>query len=155
MQKRKWTVGIQTKDQLEEPFGFSKNSTENIQKEEIEKVESLKEKKSWEIANSPSKQILMQGFLLYVSGNQINIFPIIITFMTIFNPLKAIFSTNETFSSFKNCLLQKIIYVLWNFVIVILGIYKLHVLGLLPSQLDFININVPEFMEYSVFSSNI
>eukprot|EP01080_Neovahlkampfia_damariscottae_P007413 gene7413-11736_t len=115
MQKRKWAINVQTNEKLEEPYGFTKNSTETIHKEEIEKLEILKEKKSWEIANSPSKQILMQAFLLYVSGNQINIFPIIITFMTIFNPLKAIFTTNETFSSFKNSTLQKMIFEFINY----------------------------------------
>jgi ER membrane protein complex subunit 4 len=150
MQKRKWAITPQLKEELEVPFGYSKNTSEIIHKEEIEKLENLKEKKSWEFANAPRNQIFMQAFLLYISGNQINIFPIIITFMTIFNPLKAIFSIQETFSSFKNATIQKILFVLWNLVIVLLGIYKLHLLGLLPSQSDFININVPEFTEYSL-----
>jgi hypothetical protein len=37
----------------------------------------------------------MTGFLMWMSGNQVNIFPIIITVMALINPIKALFSVGS------------------------------------------------------------
>lgn len=43
-----------------------------------------------EIALGPGKTVVMNGFMMYMSGAGIHIFSIMITFMGIMNPAKAI-----------------------------------------------------------------
>lgn len=52
-----------------------------------------------EIAMGPGKTVLMNGFMMYMSGAGIHIFSIMITFMGIMNPAKAILGVHggETF----------------------------------------------------------
>ena len=56
--------------------------------------------KAWEVALAPAKSIPMTLFMLYMVGNSIQIFSIIITFMNIMNPIKAIMQTGGVFESF-------------------------------------------------------
>lgn len=55
----------------------------------------LKQKKCWEFATSPFRNLFMNAFLLWMIGNQINIFPIIFTVMAIINPVKAILGVGQ------------------------------------------------------------
>jgi hypothetical protein len=113
-------------------------------KEEEKNLVDLKLAKCQEMANSPMKSIPMTLFLLWVSGNQVNIFPIIITVMNIMNPIKAIFSVDETFIQFDQATrFHRIQFVFWNIVLLSFAIAKLHFLGLLPSASDFIDTSVP------------
>ncbi|CAB1099416.1 unnamed protein product [Ectocarpus sp. CCAP 1310/34] len=48
-----------------------------------------------EIALGPGKTILMNGFMMYMSGAGIHIFSIMITFMGIMNPAKAILGVHN------------------------------------------------------------
>lgn len=45
--------------------------------------------KSWNIALAPMKQLPMNLFMMYMAGNSISIFPIMIVGMMIFKPIKA------------------------------------------------------------------
>lgn len=46
--------------------------------------------RAMEIAVGPGKNVLMNGFMMYMSGASINMISIMITFMGIMNPVKAI-----------------------------------------------------------------
>ena len=50
--------------------------------------ESLKEKRAWDLATSPAKQLPMQAFMLYMSGGGVQIFSMGIVFMLLFSPFK-------------------------------------------------------------------
>lgn len=54
-----------------------------------------------EIALGPGKTVMMNGFMMYMSGAGIHIFSIMITFMGILNPAKAILGVHngETINS--------------------------------------------------------
>lgn len=47
-----------------------------------------------EIALGPGKTVVMNGFMMYMSGAGIHIFSIMITFMGIMNPVKAILNVH-------------------------------------------------------------
>ncbi|KAJ1620694.1 hypothetical protein T492DRAFT_1076059 [Pavlovales sp. CCMP2436] len=101
-------------------------------------VAKLKSKKAWEVAFSPASQFMMNGFMLWMSGNQPNIFSIMITSYVMYNPLKAIASNAQTFKPFNDgavdVTLQKICFVLINAAVFCFGVLKMSWLGLLPTE---------------------
>ena len=82
----------------------------------------------------------MNLFIMYMSGNAISIFPIMMVIMMAVRPFKTLFSINSTFkaldaneSSLAN-LGQKLVYVLGNLVGIALAVYKCQSMGLLPTH---------------------
>ena len=79
---------------------------------------NLKIKRSWDLALGPFKQVPMNLFIMWMSGNTISIFPIMMVFMMMFRPFKTLFSVGQTFKAFEvpgsgvNFLGQKIVFVL-------------------------------------------
>jgi hypothetical protein len=55
----------------------------------------LKEKRAWDMAISPAKSLPMNAFMLYMSGNSVQIFSIGILVMLLLNPLKAVANINS------------------------------------------------------------
>ena len=51
-----------------------------------EEMESLKLKKAWEVALAPVKQLPMTAIMMYMSGNSLQIFSIMMVFMAFKNP---------------------------------------------------------------------
>ena len=51
---------------------------------------ALLQKQSWSIATSPLKQLPMNAFMLWMSGNSVQIFSIIITGMMLMNGIKGV-----------------------------------------------------------------
>ncbi|XP_056635392.1 ER membrane protein complex subunit 4 [Diorhabda carinulata] len=98
-------------------------------------VSRLITKKSWDLALGPMKQVPMNLFIMYMAGNSISIFPIMMVGMLLMRPLQAIWSTKATFKMMEtsNAILQMIVYVLGNFVNIGLALYKCHSMGLLPT----------------------
>ncbi|KAG8462762.1 hypothetical protein KFE25_004738 [Diacronema lutheri] len=101
-------------------------------------VAKLKVKKAWEVAFSPGPQFAMNAFMLWMSGNQPNIFSIMITSYVMYNPIKAIFGAGQTFARFgdgqTDVTLQKITFVLLNAAVCGFGVLKMSWLGLLPTE---------------------
>jgi hypothetical protein len=95
-------------------------------------------KKAWEVAKSPTKQLPMTAIMMYMSGNTLQIFSIMMVFMAFSNPIKALMATNDAFSKFeseknKGTLWQpKAVYILLQLVALGLGIWKINGMGLLP-----------------------
>jgi hypothetical protein len=52
--------------------------------------------KVWEIAQSSMKSVGMMAFMMWMSGNSVQIFSIGITFTGLWQPLKAIMSSGES-----------------------------------------------------------
>lgn len=81
---------------LPPPPGFIANLG-NIHNEASQEVDSnLIVKKSWDIALAPLKQIPMNLFIMYMAGNSISIFPIMMVGMLFLSPIKAIFNFNKS-----------------------------------------------------------
>ncbi|KIV89658.1 hypothetical protein PV10_07043 [Exophiala mesophila] len=104
-----------------------------------EETQTLKVKKAWEIALGPAKQLPMQAIMGYMSGNSLQIFSIMMVFMLFKNPLQAIAQTNTAFAKFESAgtrgqmLGIKAVYVLMQFLLLGLGVYKVNSMGLLPT----------------------
>lgn len=93
-------------------------------------------KKSWELALGPLKQVPMNLFIMYMAGNSISIFPIMMVGMLIVRPVKALFTMQNTFKMIEgsHAVGQKLVYLFGNIVSVALALYKCHSMGLLPSH---------------------
>lgn len=136
---KKWTIQFPQNQNKEiiEPNGYLNQFNDSVN-EKKEDINELKIKKSWEIANGPSKSILMTLFLFWISGNQIQIFPIIITIMNIYNPLITIFSLSQTFQDFEGISLkyQKSLFIFWNLIILSLSLIKCYYMGIFSNIIE-------------------
>ena len=72
-----------------------------VEKKRMDQVQ-LKLKKAKELAWSPGKSFMMTGFMLWMSGNGVHIFSIMITFYAIYNPIKSAFTVNTAFRKFDD-----------------------------------------------------
>ncbi|KAL5021714.1 hypothetical protein ScPMuIL_000869 [Solemya velum] len=98
--------------------------------------QALLVKKSWDIALGPVKQIPMNMFIMWMAGNSISIFPIMMIGMMFFRPIQAFISIQNTFSMIEGNQgpLQKFVYLLGNCVCMALAVYKCQTMGLLPTH---------------------
>ena len=93
-------------------------------------------KRSWNIALAPIKQLPMNLFIMYMSGSSISIFPIMIIGMMVFRPIKAMMAYKSSFKMLdvdSQAILQKIVWVLGNWLGIAIALYKCHSMGLLPT----------------------
>jgi hypothetical protein len=96
----------------------------------------LIKKKSWELALAPLKQVPMNLFIMYMAGNSISIFPIMMVGMMFMRPIQAFFSVQSAFKIVEdsNAAPQKIVYMIGNLVNLGLALYKCQSMGLLPTH---------------------
>ncbi|KAK6454209.1 uncharacterized protein RJT20DRAFT_56984 [Scheffersomyces xylosifermentans] len=143
-----------TKKQLSSPPGFAaqdakasstgvsktKKTTTKGKDNEDPQLEELKIKKAWELAMAPAKNIPMNAIMSYMTGNSLQIIPMTMTLMLLWNPIKAIF--NETNPMFKNLVTKKnsqdILFAKLGFIVfqllnMLIGVYKLYTMGLIPN----------------------
>ncbi|CAH1369217.1 unnamed protein product [Tenebrio molitor] len=99
-------------------------------------VSRLITKKSWDLALAPLKQVPMNLFIMYMAGNSISIFPIMMVGMLLMRPIQAIWATKSTFKMVENtnALGQMFVYILGNFINIGLALYKCQSMGLLPTH---------------------
>jgi hypothetical protein len=103
-----------------------------------EETDTLKLKKAWEVALAPVKGLPMTAIMMYMSGNSLQIFSIMMVFMAFKNPIMGILSTNQAFERFESernrgAILQvKLAYVAMQIVALALGVWKVNAMGLLP-----------------------
>ncbi|KAK4108428.1 hypothetical protein N656DRAFT_771804 [Canariomyces notabilis] len=104
-----------------------------------EEMDTLKLKKAWEVALAPIKSLPMTAIMMYMSGNSLQIFSIMMVFMAFKNPIMGILTTNQAFERFetesnKARILQvKLAYVAMQLVALALGVWKVNSMGLLPT----------------------
>lgn len=101
-------------------------------------MDTLKLKKAWEVALAPVKNLPMTAIMMYMTGNSLQIFSIMMVFMAFKNPIAGLFATNQAFEKFetetnKTKMLQvKLAYVVMQLVALAVGIWKVNAMGLLP-----------------------
>ncbi|KAH8808931.1 hypothetical protein F5884DRAFT_793946 [Xylogone sp. PMI_703] len=99
----------------------------------------LKLKKAWEVALAPVKQLPMTAIMMYMSGNSLQIFSIMMVLMAFKNPVMGLMATNQAFEKFesngtRDKLLQvKLVYVAMQLLALALGVWKINAMGLLPT----------------------
>ncbi|KAK0089783.1 hypothetical protein PV325_005409 [Microctonus aethiopoides] len=93
-------------------------------------------KKSWDLALGPLKQVPMNLFIMFMAGNSISIFPIMMVGMLIIRPVKALFSLQQTFKVIEgtHAFAQKFVFFLGQIVNIALALYKCQSMGLLPTH---------------------
>jgi len=103
-----------------------------------DEMDTLKVKKAWEVALGPIKGLPMTLLMIYMTPNSLQIFSIMMVFMTFKNPIMGILGTNQAFHRFetdtnRSRILQvKVAYVAFQLVALALGIWKVNAMGLLP-----------------------
>ena len=101
-------------------------------------MDTLKLKKAWEVALAPLKGIPMTAIMMYMSGNSLQIFSIMMVFMAFKNPIMGILGTGPAFERFETetnrgkIIQVKVAYVAMQLVALAMGIWKINSMGLLP-----------------------
>ncbi|KAI1322307.1 hypothetical protein F5Y16DRAFT_404624 [Xylariaceae sp. FL0255] len=104
-----------------------------------EEMDTLKIKKAWEVALAPIKNLPMTFIMMYMSGNSLQIFSIMMVYMAFKNPIMGLVGTAQAFERFesdtnKSKMLQvKLAYVVMQLVALGVGIWKVNTMGLLPT----------------------
>ncbi|KAK5998553.1 ER membrane protein complex subunit 4 [Cladobotryum mycophilum] len=104
-----------------------------------EERDTLKVKKAWEVALAPVKGLPMTAIMMYMSGNSLQIFSIMMVFMAFKNPIVGLMTTNQAFERFQTesnsakILQTKLVYVAMQLLALAVGIWKVHSMGLLPT----------------------
>lgn len=104
-----------------------------------EEMDTLKLKKAWEVALAPIKGLPMTAIMMYMTGNSLQIFSIMMVFMAFKNPLMGLVGTNQAFEKFETdtnrakMLQAKLAYVVMQLVALAVGLYKVNAMGLLPT----------------------
>ena len=121
----------------------TQSATSLSAKQQEQALAAKRQKMAMSIATQPGQQIAMQSFMMYMSGNQLNMFSINVTSMAIISPLTAIFSIDQVFRKVQhdtttdegtNMLrLPKLIYLALNLVFLCVGLYKMSSMRLLPT----------------------
>eukprot|EP00116_Pleurobrachia_bachei_P011605 sb/3471867/ len=151
----RWRVDFTTRSKhswqnpppLSNPIGYCEDFERVPDLEQEDNNAHLIVKRSWDIALVPLKQVPMNLFLMWMIGNTISIFPIIMTVMMFKSPIASIFSYKTTFQKLEggHHILQKVVYILSNFVLIGMALYKCSAMGLLPThQSDWIAFELPK-----------
>ena len=132
-------TGLQKRDAKETKAAAAAAAALAAKKKQTpEELETLKVKKAWEVALGPLKNLPMTGIMMYMSGNSLQIFSIMMVFMAFKNPIMGLLSTQQTFERFETpgnrgkILQVKLAFVAMQFVALALGIWKINGMGLLP-----------------------
>lgn len=103
-----------------------------------EEMDTLKIKKAWELALAPAKQLPMNAIGMYMTGNSLQIFSIMMVFMLFKGPIQAVLNVQPTFAKLEtdgnraNMVMVKLAFVACNCLALGLGIWKVNGMGLLP-----------------------
>ncbi|KAI1261049.1 hypothetical protein F5Y18DRAFT_214074 [Xylariaceae sp. FL1019] len=104
-----------------------------------EEMDTLKLKKAWEVALAPVKSLPMTFIMMYMSGNSLQIFSIMMVYMAFKNPIMGLLGTGQAFERFESdtnkgkMLPVKLAYVAMQVVALAVGIWKVNTMGLLPT----------------------
>ncbi|XP_068621220.1 ER membrane protein complex subunit 4 [Battus philenor] len=140
--KHKWALDFTQKtrtsaNDLPSPPGYSQSASANYTESSKDADSNLLLiKKLWDVALGPLKQVPMNLFIMYMAGNSISIFPIMMVGMLIVRPIKALFATQSTFKMVEGTQAagQKFVYFIGNIVNILLALYKCQSMGLLPTH---------------------
>ncbi|XP_062519901.1 ER membrane protein complex subunit 4-like [Corticium candelabrum] len=163
VRKHRWSLDFTSKRPDErisgspppDPVGYAERDRGRLPREEEkgEEHDTLVEKKSWDVAIGPLKQLPMNLFIMYMVGNSLSIIPIMFIGMMAFNPIKTLLNFGQVSKQFEGnqAFIQKLVFVVANIALICLAAYKCHSMGLLPlyksDWVDFLDIR--KRMEYT------
>ncbi|GAA5973206.1 hypothetical protein JCM11641_006323 [Rhodosporidiobolus odoratus] len=116
-------------------------------------LDALRQQKAWELALAPAKNVPMQAFMMYMSGGGIQIFSVMSVWFLLKQAIGGILNVEKAFAPFSvaskakapasstplaSFLQQKAVYVLCQFGLLAVGLWKLNQMNLLPrTEADF------------------
>ncbi|KAK0402011.1 hypothetical protein QR680_016093 [Steinernema hermaphroditum] len=150
-----------TGDQSVNPPGYIANINVQAASDEEhtqqQQQKHLLTKRAWDMALAPAKSLPMNMFMMYMAGNTISIFPIMMVAMMVWRPIKALTAVNTTFKPLEednigSLLLHKLVFILGNLGAIALAVYKINGMGLLPNtDSDFLDfLPEPERVHYAL-----
>ena len=169
--QRPWAIDLTSPEGPEvvmpKPPGYSERDAHDTEVEVRKKVDysALKIKKAKELAWQPGKSFMMTGLMLWMSGNGVHIFSIMITFQAMYGPVKQLLSVNTVFAQFNDpsfgaperayLLTSKLTFFAMNLVALSAGLYKMSCMGMLPTtSSDWVNfLSVAPNVQFSSGSS--
>uniref|UniRef100_A0A915MZW3 ER membrane protein complex subunit 4 n=1 Tax=Meloidogyne javanica TaxID=6303 RepID=A0A915MZW3_MELJA len=97
---------------------FMVHQVETVSQNE-QQQQHLLNKRVWDVALGPLKALPMNMFMMYMAGNTISIFPIMMVMMMVWRPIKTLLSVNATFKVMEqeygsSLILHKIVFILGN-----------------------------------------
>ncbi|XP_043275608.1 ER membrane protein complex subunit 4 isoform X2 [Venturia canescens] len=142
VKKLKWALDFSHKikqdKEIPSPPGYTPSAAllQNTEMQRDNDSNHLIIKKSWDLALGPLKQVPMNLFIMFMAGNSISIFPIMMVGMLITRPVKALFSLQQTFKVIEGTHVfgQKFVFFLGQLVNIALALYKCQSMGLLPTH---------------------
>jgi len=164
---QKWRLDFATSKALKEvrqndvalnPPGYCPNAVHLVESSANKEADQqhLLMKRAWDLALGPLKQLPMNVFIMFMAGNSISIFPIMMVGMMFIRPMQALVKVGSTFKPLEGplnsmMLFQKFLFILGNLVGLGVALYKCSSMGLLPThQSDWLAfIEEPVRTEYS------
>uniref|UniRef100_A0AC34Q7T1 ER membrane protein complex subunit 4 n=1 Tax=Panagrolaimus sp. JU765 TaxID=591449 RepID=A0AC34Q7T1_9BILA len=140
----------------ESNFTLTSSQSEGQNKNDSQQ-QHLLSKRAWDMALGPVKSLPMNMFMMYMAGNTISIFPIMMVAMMVWRPIKALMSVGGVFKPIEaehngSLIVHKIIFAFGNIGAIALAVYKCHSMGLLPNHAsDWLDFALPpERLQYSL-----
>ncbi|KAF0028837.1 hypothetical protein F2P81_017942 [Scophthalmus maximus] len=117
------------------PIGYSEKPVPDTSIQETDK--NLVEKRCWDVALGPLKQIPMNLFIMYMSGNTISIFPIMMVCMMAWRPIQALMSMSANRSEENKMLSIDLVNIIKDFMtfpylifsVVVLCLQRMEIMG--------------------------
>ncbi|CEP62969.1 chaperone EMC4 LALA0_S06e08042g [Lachancea lanzarotensis] len=142
-------IKVVSSNTLRSPPGFKATSTttskttsnKTTSKSDQKKNRSeLVVQKAWQIAFQPAKSIPMNMIVSYMSGTSLQIISIMTAVMFVSNPIKSVVNIRREFRSVSGnpevqaqIRLAMVMYVLFQVVLMAIGVHKLNSMGLIPN----------------------
>jgi len=98
--KFKWSIDLSNRNRTSSesavPPGYLPSVASAVSESTKESDTSLLIKRSWDVALQPLKSIPMNLFMMYMVGNSISMFPIMMVGMMFVRPIRALLSMNTS-----------------------------------------------------------
>lgn len=147
------TVNKRTENpNLPAPYGYNFQPASVAESEQQSTDASLIVKRSWEMATAPFKALPQMLLMMWMSGNQLSIWSIMMVGYMVFRPIKSVFNIGVMFEKIQGAQapIQRLVYLLGETVALCLALYKIQMMGLLPlNPSDWAaNEEPPEWLEH-------
>jgi len=109
------------------------------EKKQQRAIIAKKQSNAMGMATSPGKSIMMNGFMMYMSGSTLNIWSLNVTSMSILTPIKSILGMSSAFTKFEDpdgkvdLQMAKLVFLVLNVMWLGVGLYKMSNMRLLPT----------------------
>lgn len=117
---------------------FANERDAHAKKESSSKTADLVYQSALSTGMAPGRQLLMTAFVLWMSGNSLQIFSIVMLGMAFWQPIQKLMALNTEFARYStsqvNLFIPKLVFMACNLAGIALALYKSNNMGLLPSS---------------------